>query len=90
MARPEVTGKKLGATAQSNVEVPPIRGPPLAFSIKEFCEAHSISKETFFKMRHRGIGPTEMRIGRRVLISDESARAWRRAREQAATEATAA
>src|SRR5262245_65939736 len=28
---------------------PPIRGPPLAMSIREFCTAHRISEDMFFK-----------------------------------------
>jgi hypothetical protein len=60
---------------------------PLAYSIRQFCKAHSISKELFFKMRRKHLGPAEMRIGTRVLISHESAAAWRRAREQAAAAA---
>jgi hypothetical protein len=63
---------------------PPIRGPPLAFSILEFCELHRISKELFFKAQREGWGPKVMRCGTRVLISFEAAEAWRREREAAA------
>ena len=63
---------------------PPIRGPPLAMSIAEFCAAHRISEDMFFKMRRQGWGPVVMRVGTRTLISVEAAAAWRQAREQAA------
>jgi hypothetical protein len=68
-------------------ERPPIRGPPLAFSIAEFCRAHGISESMYFKMRAQGLGPREMSVGTRKLISLEAAAAWRRARERKATTA---
>ena len=80
MARPEVTGKKPTLTAAD-------RGPPLAMSIREFCTAHRISEDMFFKMRRQGWGPAVMRVGARTLISIEAAAEWRKAREQAATAA---
>ncbi len=52
-----------------------------AFTIAEFCKAHSISPATYFKIKKTGLGPREMRVGSRVLISRESAAAWRAARE---------
>jgi hypothetical protein len=63
---------------------PPIRGPPLAMSIREFCAAHRISEDMFYKMRRQGWGPRIMKVGSRTLISHESAAAWRKAREEAA------
>jgi hypothetical protein len=36
----------------------------------------------YFKMRAQGLGPREMIVGARKLISQEAARAWRRARER--------
>jgi hypothetical protein len=64
----------------------PIRGPPmaLAYSIREFCEAHRISIDTYFRMQRLGLGPAIMKVGHRTLISAEAAAAWRRAREAAA------
>jgi hypothetical protein len=77
MARPEVTGgKKIGASA--NLE---------AYSIDEFCARHGpISRSYYYKLKENGLGPREIKIGTRVLISREAAAAWRRERE-AATEA---
>ena len=60
---------------------PPIRGPPLAMSIAEFCAAHRISEDLFFKMRRQGWGPVVMRVGARRLISVEAAAEWRKSRE---------
>jgi hypothetical protein len=70
MARPEVTGRKVLDQA--------------AFTIAEFCLAHRISQSMYFKMRAMGLGPREMSVGSRKLISQESAAEWRKAREAAA------
>jgi len=66
---------------------PPIRGPPAAYSIAEFCAAHRISQSMYFKLRNMGLGPREMAVGSRRLISQEAAAAWRKAREAAAASA---
>jgi hypothetical protein len=81
MARPEITGKKPHATAHASGEAPTIRGPPLAMSIREFCAAHRISEDMFYKMRRENWGPTVMHVGSRTLISHEAAERWRRERE---------
>jgi len=54
------------------------------FTIKEFCEAHKISQAFYYIMKNEGWGPREMHAGQRVLISNEAAAEWRRAREAAA------
>jgi len=71
-------------------EQPRIRGPPLAFSIKQFCQLHAISRELFFKARREGWGPKIMKCGSRTLVSVEAAAEWRRQREEVATAAAAA
>jgi hypothetical protein len=77
MARPEITGKKI--TATGTVTATDFD----AFSIETFCLRHSISVPQYYKMRKLGLTPVEFRVGTRVLISKESAAAWRRAREAA-------
>ena len=65
-------------------ERPPIRGPPVpaaAYSIREFCAAHRLSESMYFKLRNQGLGPDEMSVGSRRIISFEAAERWRRARE---------
>jgi hypothetical protein len=52
-----------------------------------FCMRHSISVPQYYKMRKLGLTPVEFRVGTRVLISKESAAAWRRKRENAAQSA---
>jgi predicted DNA-binding transcriptional regulator AlpA len=56
----------------------------VAFSIREFCQAHGISEGFFYKLKKQGEGPREMKIGARTLITFEAAAEWRRAREEAA------
>jgi hypothetical protein len=63
---------------------PPIRGPPAAYSIRQFCRDHNISESMYFKMRAMGLGPREMAVGTRRLITKEAAAEWRKAREAAA------
>jgi len=64
-----------------SVKVPPIRGPPLAMSIRVFCALHGISEDMFFKMKREWWGPATMKVGSRTLISHEAAERWRRERE---------
>jgi len=66
----------------------PDEGPPIdrlavpaaAYSIREFCAAHRLSESMYFKMRALGLGPREMIVGTRKLISQEAASEWRAAR----------
>ena len=51
------------------------------YSIAEFCHRHSISRTHYFLIRADGLGPREIRIGGKVLISREAAETWRRERE---------
>jgi hypothetical protein len=60
---------------------------PVAYSIPEFCKAHRISQAFFYELKRAGLGPNEMVLGRRRIISGEAAADWRRARA-AADEAT--
>lgn len=73
MARPEVTGRKIASLDAADAD---------AFSVKEFCRRNGISVQLFYKLRNQM--PHTFNVGTRVLISKESAAAWRREREQAA------
>ena len=52
------------------------------YTISEFCAAHKISRAFYYKLSKEGRGPAEMRVGRRVLIREEAAAAWRADLEQ--------
>jgi len=67
------------------------RGPPVddgddadadagadAYSIATFCKRHGISESFYHKLKSLGLGPATIRIGTRVLITKEAARAWRK------------
>src|SRR5262249_33982086 len=62
--------------------------PPACFTVTTFCLAHHISESFFFKLRNDGLGPREMQLGGRILITFEDAAAWRA--ERVAATATAA
>ena len=64
-----------------SLEHSPARDGVAAYTIKKFCEAHSISQSFYFKLKSLGLAPREMRLGTRVLITQEAAADWRRARE---------
>ena len=71
--------------SSSRDERPPIRDPPIpaaAYSIREFCAAHRLSESMYFKLRTHGLGPDEMSVGSRRIISFEAAERWRRERER--------
>ena len=54
-----------------------------ATSILAFCEAHGISRAHFYNLKKRGLAPKTLVVGRRRLVSDESAAVWRRLMEEA-------
>jgi|SRR6516162_6901896 hypothetical protein len=54
-----------------------------AYTIKEFCEAHRISRSALYALWREGIGPRFISIGIKKLITVEAAAAWRREREEA-------
>src|SRR5829696_4320784 len=71
--------------AMANLGTPGVSiGEKLAFSIKEFCTLHGISRAHFYNLRNLGLGPREMDVRGRRVISVEAAKEWRRQREAAA------
>jgi hypothetical protein len=56
----------------------------ILYSISELCEAARISRGMYFKLKKQGLGPREVSLGRRVLISEEAAREWVRRLEHGA------
>lgn len=49
----------------------------LAFSVRDFCALHDITRSTFYVLKARGEAPDVIRVGRRTLISKEAALRWR-------------
>lgn len=54
------------------------------YSVKEFCCQHGISRALFYKLRQEGHGPSVIKVGKRTLITNEAAEAWRRTLEKVA------
>lgn len=54
-----------------------------AYSIEQFCQAHSLSYSYYFKLKKQGLGPKEFKVGQRRLVSMEAAQKWREEREAA-------
>ena len=48
-----------------------------AFSVTDFCAAHSLSRGKFYGLLKLGLGPRIMKVGRRTLVSREAAADWR-------------
>ena len=63
---------------------------PDAYSVEEFCARHRISTQLFYKQKVQGLMPATFNVGKRVLISRESATDWRRKREKASQAANGA
>jgi len=72
MAAPQVTGRKITSGLER-----------AAYTIREFCDAHRISKSTYYNLRKQDLGPDEARVRDRVIITMEAAARWRKARERA-------
>jgi len=77
MARREITGRRPGR----GVDDAP--APRLAMTIQEFCDSFRITEGFFYKLKKQGLGPREMKVGTRTLISVESAIEWGREHEMA-------
>lgn len=58
-----------------------------AYDIATFCARHAISRSTFYNLCSAGRGPRLLRLGARVLITVEAARAWRVRMERETAEA---
>ena len=57
--------------------LPVTQAPPLAMTIREFCQAHMAF---FYLLQQRGEGPRVMKLGSRRLIAVEEAARWRQER----------
>jgi hypothetical protein len=98
MARPEITGRR--AEQSTTVEkkkskkrerrpLPPRRQGD-AFTIPEFCATNRISESMYHKLKSLGLGPREMDVGRRKIITPEANAEWQAAREREAASASIA
>jgi predicted DNA-binding transcriptional regulator AlpA len=56
-----------------------------ASGIDEFCEDNGISRAFLYKLWRAGKGPRRIKVGRKVLMTDEAGADWRREGEEATT-----
>ena len=54
---------------------------PDALTIDEFCRRHGLSRPFYYKIKAQGLGPREIKLNSKVLITREAASDWRRERE---------
>jgi len=54
------------------------------YSVKEFCCQFGISRALFYRLLQEGKGPRIIKAGKRTLITNEAAEAWKRSMERAA------
>jgi hypothetical protein len=54
----------------------------ITYDIPDFCYHHKISRSLFYKLRKLKLAPKMMRVGNRVLITEDSAKEWRKQMEQ--------
>jgi hypothetical protein len=66
---------------------PRTKAPGDCLTIVEFCQRNRISRQFYYKLRRRGEGPSEIRLGNKVLIAKEAAENWRRDMMQPETKA---
>jgi hypothetical protein len=55
-----------------------------SMSIARFCQRNDISAPMFYKLKANRLGPKTINLGARTLITIESERRWRQARERRA------
>jgi hypothetical protein len=51
------------------------------FTVNEFCAAHRIGLNTYYRLRKAEIGPNEIHVFSKVLITEEAAALWRAERD---------
>lgn len=59
-------------------------------TVDEFCLTHKICRATFYNLQKQNLAPAIMRVGSRVLVSQEAAAAWRRKMEETSSRNVAA
>lgn len=50
--------------------------PPKAYTIQQFISAYQISRTSLYRLWKQNLGPSTLRVGRKVLISVDGAEAW--------------
>ena len=61
------------------------KSTPAAYDLKGFLDDHNLSRSSYYGLKKRKLGPREIRVGRKILISQEAAAEWRREMENSVT-----
>jgi hypothetical protein len=77
--KPPARSSRRGLTRSGEVRA----APTAVYSRASFCKAHGLSESFYHKLKNEGLGPDELRLGSKVLITHEAAARWRAARERA-------
>jgi predicted DNA-binding transcriptional regulator AlpA len=76
-ARPLVADQRSAIHKEAELTPP---AAPLGYaailSIKKVCSVFNFSRQTFWRLRKGGLGPTVLKVGRRRVITLEAAREW--------------
>jgi hypothetical protein len=54
------------------------------YTVTKFCIAHRISRSKLYQLWRAGVGPRVIRVGTKILVTNEAAADWRRACERQA------
>jgi hypothetical protein len=49
---------------------------PASYTIPQWCAAYHISRAHYYVLKEQGNAPTELRLGRRVIITRRAAEEW--------------
>ena len=80
-AEPSSARQKRRRLAGTPHKARPPPSDPDAYTIDTFCERHGLSHSFYYKLKAQGLGPREIKLNSKVLISREAAADWRRERE---------
>ena len=78
-ARTQRSKRRLAGTPHK-ARAPP--SDPDCFTVDLFCHRHGLSHSFYYKLKAQGLGPREIKLHSKVLISREAAAAWRAQRER--------
>ena len=57
------------------------RKPGDAHTRLSFCESNRISESLYYELKRKGKGPREIELNKRIIITEDAERDWRRERE---------
>lgn len=49
---------------------------PVSYTIPQFCDAYHFSRVHYYTLKAQGLAPDEIRLGRRVVITQRAAAQW--------------